>query len=278
MEKQQNHAKCHHCKQRTKTISEFSNTKSLFFLNLNVFFIFFYLKELLVYKFVPGDDGKSTDSRKIETKNTSNIAAQISKDIPPKCPALRKPSQTLSLNLTETPDEPLDIARVEQSPLAFQSGHFDSDSTASPLTSVEINEIKQQPPPKNKGSDSSSKSNTSTDQGADQCDDVFSADTSVTTECNKNNREGQFGYFKLLWQQSFPEPVFAIDSLDTTGDGLEELVVLTQKGIHILQVGVWCVKFGDRFPSQFLNIFMHCYFFVCCYHNRFNTIQYCCFF
>ena len=42
--------------------------------------------------------------------------------------------------------------------------------------------------------------------------------------------------FHLLWQRSFPCPVMGIDSLDITGDGIEELIVVTLKGLHILQV------------------------------------------
>ncbi|XP_041351176.1 KICSTOR complex protein kaptin-like [Gigantopelta aegis] len=41
--------------------------------------------------------------------------------------------------------------------------------------------------------------------------------------------------FHLLWQRSFPCPVMGIDSLDITGDGIEELIVVTLKGLHILQ-------------------------------------------
>ena len=43
------------------------------------------------------------------------------------------------------------------------------------------------------------------------------------------------GRFRLLWKHRFSDPLFAIDSLDLIGDGLEELIVLTQSGVHVLQ-------------------------------------------
>ncbi|KAK2147346.1 hypothetical protein LSH36_557g00086 [Paralvinella palmiformis] len=43
------------------------------------------------------------------------------------------------------------------------------------------------------------------------------------------------GEFKLEWQRTFPDPVLAMDVLDITGDGLNEIIVVSQKGVHILQ-------------------------------------------
>lgn len=40
---------------------------------------------------------------------------------------------------------------------------------------------------------------------------------------------------RLLWQRSFPCPVMGIHRLDIMGDGMEDLVVVTLKGLHILQ-------------------------------------------
>lgn len=37
-------------------------------------------------------------------------------------------------------------------------------------------------------------------------------------------------------------PIFGITSVDITGDGVKELVVLTIKGVHILQVRCVCVN------------------------------------
>ena len=44
-------------------------------------------------------------------------------------------------------------------------------------------------------------------------------------------------HYKLLWQRSFPCPLMALDSAEMMGDGLENLVVLTSHGLHIMQVG-----------------------------------------
>ncbi|XP_046372680.1 KICSTOR complex protein kaptin-like [Haliotis rufescens] len=41
--------------------------------------------------------------------------------------------------------------------------------------------------------------------------------------------------FQLLWQRSFPGPVVGLDRLDIMGDGMDDLVVVTLKGMHILQ-------------------------------------------
>lgn len=42
--------------------------------------------------------------------------------------------------------------------------------------------------------------------------------------------------FRLLWQRSFPSPLLAMAHVDLTGDGLQELAVVSLKGMHILQV------------------------------------------
>ncbi|XP_064149988.1 KICSTOR complex protein kaptin isoform X1 [Loxodonta africana] len=41
--------------------------------------------------------------------------------------------------------------------------------------------------------------------------------------------------FRLLWQRSFSSPLLAMAHVDLTGDGLRELVVVSLKGVHILQ-------------------------------------------
>lgn len=43
---------------------------------------------------------------------------------------------------------------------------------------------------------------------------------------------------KLLWQRSFACPVMGINRLDIMGDGMEDLVIVTLKGLHILQVNI----------------------------------------
>ena len=44
------------------------------------------------------------------------------------------------------------------------------------------------------------------------------------------------GEFKLLWRRTMPDPIFYVNGIDITGDGLKEVVVLSLKGLHILQV------------------------------------------
>ncbi|XP_056020542.1 KICSTOR complex protein kaptin-like [Ostrea edulis] len=41
--------------------------------------------------------------------------------------------------------------------------------------------------------------------------------------------------YNLLWQKSFSCPVIGVDRLDIVGDGLDDLIVVTLKGIHIVQ-------------------------------------------
>nr|XP_033812253.1 KICSTOR complex protein kaptin isoform X2 [Geotrypetes seraphini] len=43
------------------------------------------------------------------------------------------------------------------------------------------------------------------------------------------------GEFRLLWKRSFPSPLLSMAYLDLTCDGLCELVVVSLKGMHILQ-------------------------------------------
>uniref|UniRef100_A0A2K5ZM55 Kaptin, actin binding protein n=1 Tax=Mandrillus leucophaeus TaxID=9568 RepID=A0A2K5ZM55_MANLE len=46
--------------------------------------------------------------------------------------------------------------------------------------------------------------------------------------------EAQHG-FCLLWQRGFSSPLLAMAHVDLTGDGLQELAVVSLKGVHILQ-------------------------------------------
>ncbi|XP_025280282.1 KICSTOR complex protein kaptin isoform X2 [Canis lupus familiaris] len=41
--------------------------------------------------------------------------------------------------------------------------------------------------------------------------------------------------FRLLWQRGFSSPLLAMAHVDLTGDGLQELAVVSLKGVHILQ-------------------------------------------
>ena len=47
-------------------------------------------------------------------------------------------------------------------------------------------------------------------------------------------------HYEMLWQRSFPCPLMALDSAEMMGDGLENLVVLTSHGLHIMQVSSEC--------------------------------------
>ena len=42
--------------------------------------------------------------------------------------------------------------------------------------------------------------------------------------------------FQLIWRRSFANPLFAIEYLDLTNDGLKELTVASLSGLHVLQV------------------------------------------
>jgi hypothetical protein len=39
----------------------------------------------------------------------------------------------------------------------------------------------------------------------------------------------------MLWEKAFPHSLQAMTYIDLTGDGLKELIVLTIKGLHVLQ-------------------------------------------
>lgn len=42
--------------------------------------------------------------------------------------------------------------------------------------------------------------------------------------------------FELIWKRSFANPLFAIEFMDLTNDGLKELTVASLSGLHVLQV------------------------------------------
>jgi hypothetical protein len=44
------------------------------------------------------------------------------------------------------------------------------------------------------------------------------------------------GQYQLDWQRSFSYPLLAMNRLDITHDGLDEVAVVSLKGLHILQV------------------------------------------
>ena len=49
--------------------------------------------------------------------------------------------------------------------------------------------------------------------------------------------------FQLIWRRSFANPLFAIEYLDLTNDGLKEITVASLSGLHVLQV-------SDHFRGQ----------------------------
>ncbi|XP_017650968.1 KICSTOR complex protein kaptin isoform X1 [Nannospalax galili] len=54
--------------------------------------------------------------------------------------------------------------------------------------------------------------------------------------CYKYRRLPEAGPgFHLLWQRTFSSPLLAMAHVDLTGDGLQELAVVSLKGVHILQ-------------------------------------------
>lgn len=46
--------------------------------------------------------------------------------------------------------------------------------------------------------------------------------------------------YKLLWQRSFPCPIMGVDRVDIMGDGMDDLVVVTLRGMHVIQVIIMC--------------------------------------
>ena len=48
--------------------------------------------------------------------------------------------------------------------------------------------------------------------------------------------------FQLVWRRSFANPLFAIEYLDLTNDGLKEIAVASLSGLHVLQVSANCYK------------------------------------
>lgn len=46
----------------------------------------------------------------------------------------------------------------------------------------------------------------------------------------------------LCWTKSFSQPLYAIDYVDLTNDGVRELIVASSKGLHILQVRLIIMK------------------------------------
>ena len=43
---------------------------------------------------------------------------------------------------------------------------------------------------------------------------------------------------ELLWKRGLAHPVLSVTMCDVTGDGLDEIIILSTAGVHILQVSV----------------------------------------
>ena len=65
-----------------------------------------------------------------------------------------------------------------------------------------------------------------------------SGDMNMTESSQSSSRHSGLtdGDFHVLWQRNFADPLLAVDGVDVTGDGLREIVVLSLKGLHVLQV------------------------------------------
>ena len=44
--------------------------------------------------------------------------------------------------------------------------------------------------------------------------------------------------FTLIWRRSFANPLFAVEYLDLTNDGVKEIAVASLAGLHVLQVRI----------------------------------------
>ena len=55
--------------------------------------------------------------------------------------------------------------------------------------------------------------------------------------------------FDLMWSRSFSKPLLSIRDLDLMNDGMQELVIVSLTGVHILQVG-FSIYFFYSFVSD----------------------------
>ena len=39
----------------------------------------------------------------------------------------------------------------------------------------------------------------------------------------------------MTWRRSYPDPLLRIEALDVTGDGTEEIVMMSNRGVHVLK-------------------------------------------
>lgn len=65
-------------------------------------------------------------------------------------------------------------------------------------------------------------------------------------QASEPGEETQAPCYSLVWQKKMPDPIFSLVPLDLDRDGVDELLVTTQKGLHVLQSNlnqvVQCVR------------------------------------
>lgn len=54
-------------------------------------------------------------------------------------------------------------------------------------------------------------------------------------EQEEENREPEY---QLAWRHSYPQPIFGVRAFDITNDGINEVIVSSQNGLHISQVSL----------------------------------------
>ena len=73
-----------------------------------------------------------------------------------------------------------------------------------------------------------------------------------------NKERSTEGEYRLLWKRSFPDPILGLDSVDITGDGLNEIIIMSLKGLHVLQVSlVFTDKPTGRLVTVGRNFLVH---------------------
>ena len=58
----------------------------------------------------------------------------------------------------------------------------------------------------------------------------------------QEGEEGEQQKWQLVWQKTFAAPVIGVRYADLTGDGVCELIVITTRGVQVLQHNLSAVK------------------------------------
>ena len=68
----------------------------------------------------------------------------------------------------------------------------------------------------------------------------LTANTSTTSNSStfstRSSSSLSDGEYNLVWQRSFADPILVLDDADVTGDGVKEVIVVSLRGLHVLQV------------------------------------------